>query len=387
MKRYSFLLHGAADSSPGGLSQLKAKIGAAFKLSDAAVNSLFKNLPVTLKKGLEEHQVENYKRVFAQMGALVEIVEEGGPAAPQGEMKLAIEDPIQTAPIPTEPKEAEAPAMRAEPKSPPPPPPPPISTPESIATDVVPDTEPEAEIEAEPADISVLGFSLSPRALAVISGVLVLLIIAVVALFSGDDSAEKATIDDDTVKKIVTEQTKESNSARVKGAAQPDSVEPPVALTARTNDGISASDITILIQDKKISEIEFTLQSIPPEKLTPDQVVAGVVRKPWIERAELTASAEAITSELPANSPTTNRITFSANASGRAYLRDDQGTGRAISHLRISGSYDPTQAVVTGKWMIADSPENFSASPFAERVAGDKFHFLLQGEFTATRAP
>lgn len=429
MSKYCFVLHGAKEGTADAESVLKKKLGARFKLSDAAVNSLFNNLPVVIKKGLDESQIAAYRKVFEQIGAIVEIVEEDTkatgalafdePEADASTPSPKAPSPVPSAPVPPGPQlnppsvfsfgfdeppqeqgeekhQEKAPTLPSPPKrSAPSIPdtakaeleiPPSMPTPPTSLKHEEPITNSPQEIP--PASlVSIVRPSLTifirdnkPVCLGAVA--IAVLLLVYVFLPAPTVPPPEQLKPEQMVDKLLRDQDgilPAKRRAKKKEILAPAGL--PTTLEANGADESTKSELVFEIQDNKFTRIDISIASLPPPKLTPELVVSGIVRKPWLERFSLSIEGKDISSQ----EATADGWSFSGQAIGKAYLADDSGRDRHIAIFQISGSYDSKTKQLTGTWRLNDGQTlNDATSSFSERLAPGRVRFLLIGSFVAT---
>ena len=76
MGKSLLILHDALDGTEAGRRTLMGRLCAELKLTTQTVESMFSDLPVILKSGLDNKQAELYKKSFEELGAFVEVLEQ-----------------------------------------------------------------------------------------------------------------------------------------------------------------------------------------------------------------------------------------------------------------------------------------------------------------------
>lgn len=453
MSKYCFVLHGAKEETADAVSILKKKLGARFKLSDAAVNSLFNNLPVVIKKGLDETQIAAYRKVFEQIGAIVEVVEEHTKAA--GELAFdephasspphspphtqtlsekstqtsshVVTPPVSTTPnlnsppaqtpkatipvapettkdlsqpsmlsfgfdekpqaeeqprLPTPPPKRSAPsipdAAKAELEIPPSEPTPPTSQEPSLST--TPSPEPITLVSIIRPSLG--SFIRENKPLCIGGIVIAILLLAYVFVPAPTTPPPEQLKPEQMVDKLLRDQDRilpAKRRAKKKEKSLPGG--PPITLEAHGTDELTKSDLIFEIQDEKITRIDISIASLPPSKLTPELVVSGIIRKPWLERFSLNIDGK----DIPLPEVSNNGWSFSSQGIGKAYLADDSGRDRHIAIIQVSGSYDSNTKQLTGSWRLNDGQTlSEDTQNFSERLAPGRIRFLWMGNFVAT---
>lgn len=96
MQSYYLILRGTTVNTPDELMLLKAELAKRMQLTDAAVASMFNQLPAVLKTGLEKERAELFISVLTKLGAQVECIPEATCELPL--LELSLEDELQLSP-------------------------------------------------------------------------------------------------------------------------------------------------------------------------------------------------------------------------------------------------------------------------------------------------
>ncbi len=459
MKQYVLILYGAKNSNPEGLFFLKENIGSRFKLSDRAVDALFMNLPVTLKRGLDEQQAAAYKKFFDGIGAIVEIKEEPSskPTSETSEEKSSpslileekiLETPVSppTSPPPSTPPSKHSPSATAdlssslefEISSPPPPPKEETQQPSHQKETSIPETlkglhlstseQPEAPVREpvreatieptvekpppfpkqtlqeepkkippspptpilppqsttaveEPLEDSQTTVSeavptrrISPKKFMIFSGIVLISLFMMIRSFFHTPEPPSPMLDKEVIQGLLHEQKAILTPKNKKQKPE----EPILHWNGEQESSTIISRLDLTTQGEKILLVKLHAHGTPPPPLTPEEIVAGKKRTPWLGRYDIEFQKEDL--EAIASVKSDSGVTVKKN--DKIYLEDDHGHGRTVGVADIKFTWNKSEERFDASWKLYDTAQQEApeGESFSERVEGDKFRFFFEGK-------
>ncbi len=133
----------------------------------------------------------------------------------------------------------------------------------------------------------------------------------------------------------------------------------------------------IVLDGEAIKSIRAEISTMPPPPLTPEQIVRGEKRKPWLKRIEIEDSI--LTFD--------NQSQFSGNSPAKAYIDNDkQGSSRVIATAAVSGTRVSRNEIALHVEVFYNTGDNPIADQEIIRKAADGgFAFSVSGDVILSR--
>lgn len=149
--------------------------------------------------------------------------------------------------------------------------------------------------------------------------------------------------------------------------------------TGDFNSGPYSGKLAVKVDGDRILTLSMELTGRASEKLTPELLIAGRKRSPWLAKLEVPViKADLARLDLPP---------LTISGIGKAYLDDDAGSARYAADLYAVGKpgLNPDQMVLTIV-ISNNAPIQTSATEIKiERLKGDRFSFVIPLEATVSR--
>ena len=148
----------------------------------------------------------------------------------------------------------------------------------------------------------------------------------------------------------------------------------PRSWHSKIEDEVLTGELSFETQDQNILNAELKFSAIESPKRSPEEIVNGVVRPPWIKKFNF---------EL---TETTKVHLGNISGKGKAYLQDNEGSSRAVPNVSIKLSFDERGQTLTGQWRVflGELSNKSEKWRYVERRSSNQFGIDLKREFVAT---
>ena len=221
----------------------------------------------------------------------------------------------------------------------------------------------------------------SKRFTAICAGASALFLLALAGFMATGPAPEPVSLSSADIKKLLDEQKGILAGKKAASQTKPISelLKTAVEFSGRFENGPLSGSASAKINEDRI--VTFSLDAVgkPGEKLTPEMLVAGARRAPWITKIEAPSiRIDLSKSEQP----------YSISGIAKCYIEDDTGGARYAADLRAIGGMNESGDKLTLKVLLSNivPPPADIAEAKIDHLKGDRFSFAVPLELTLSRA-
>lgn len=151
--------------------------------------------------------------------------------------------------------------------------------------------------------------------------------------------------------------------------------------SAKIEDRNFTSEVSFQTSGNTVKKLQFQVKGTPPSSLTTKQLVAGTVRRPWLNEI----IAEFSTDEITIEEIEPGHLFFRALKDARVFLEDDSGKNRLMGKAVIKGTINLKKQTIDGNWSVKHgetSELNNLSGNAAKRLGNNDIAFSYGSSFS-----
>jgi hypothetical protein len=387
MSKFSVIILGAIDDSAEGRKRLKKRLNEEFQISTSAIEDIFDCLPATLKEGLSFQEAQIFSSTLESVGAKIktEIINDSSAESLQFEFDSSEDQTVEQENLAPE---STAEEIQTEPEIP--------SETTTLTADSLSNSQINRAFDKIPTPTTVVepipqqaADNYSKRKLA---GFFITLVVIAVGLtvylslsYSKPTPTSSLTATNPSSEKLISDLLEKQQLIKADESSKTSKTTDLTASTFEQSwqgqavDEKLAATASILFLGNKLKSLSLNLTGTEPEKRTPEEIVAKVPAKVWLNKAEFVFDPSA--EERPEGF-TDNNTTLEIKGKGRAFLRQEATATRVIPEFLVTLKKAVGDSSILLEWTAG--PENIGQLKpgTIEKREDNTFKLLLTGSVT-----